>query len=152
MSNRSKLLVDPTVQWAIARRIICHWVLLVLCLVCIGVMLRLLVSAGRLPFAEAMVAALKAQAPIIGGMVFLLPVFLRDTLKLSNRFAGPMYRLRTALASVANGEETRPIKFRTGDFWQEVAGDFNTVLAQNQTLQARVAELEADLDRQNQLA
>ena len=64
---------------------------------------------------------------MVGVMLLLLPVFLRDTLKLSNRFAGPMYRLRIALQSLAAKQSASPIKFRAGDFWQEATTDFSRI-------------------------
>lgn len=147
MSKRSRILVDPQVQWSIAARILGHWVLFLVCLVSISAMVRIMVAAGDQPFGEAWRSAAMAQVPILGVMLVLLPVFLRDTLKLSNRFAGPMYRLRTALQALSAKESIGPIKFRTGDFWLEAATDFNTVLEElqglreeNQVLRERLAE------------
>ena len=145
MSKRTRILVDPPVQWAIARRVFLHWCMLLVCLVTISGMMRLLFAAGEQPFMEALKSAVMAQAPLLCIMFILMPVFLRDTLKLSNRFAGPMYRLRTVLAEMAGGGEGQNIKFRGGDFWQEVAGDFNEVRSQIQSLQARNEQLEAEL-------
>ena len=145
MSQRSRILVDPPVQWAIARRILMHWSMLLICLVTISGMVRLLVSAGDQPFTQAVGSAAASTAPLLCIMIILMPVFLRDTLKLSNRFAGPMYRLRTVLAEIANGGEGNDIKFRNGDFWQEAADDFNQVLDQIKSLRARNEVLEAEL-------
>jgi len=39
-----------------------------------------------------------------------------------------MYRLHRTIRSINDGEEFRPILFRDGDFWQEVADDFNTMM------------------------
>lgn len=145
MSKRSKILVDPPVQWAIAKRIVIHWGLFLTCLVTIGVMVRLMFSAGDTPFTESLASAIRGHVPILVVMFFLMPVFLRDTLKMSNRFAGPMYRLRTALAKMSQGESVSAINFRTGDFWQEVATDFNTVVEKYESSLRRNEELEAEL-------
>ena len=145
MSKRSRILVDPKVQWAIAGRIVCHWTLFVVCLVSISAMVRIMAAAGNAPFSEAWRSALMAQVPLLGVMFLLLPVFLRDTLKLSNRFAGPMYRLRTALRSLAEKESASAIKFRAGDFWQEAATDFNTVLDELHSLREENVSLKAKL-------
>lgn len=153
MSNRSRILVDPKVQWSIAGRILVHWALFMVCLVSISAMVRIMAAAGDQPFGEAWRGALTAQIPILGVMFVLLPVFLRDTLKLSNRFAGPMYRLRTALSTLADGDSASPIKFRAGDFWQQAAVDFNITLSQleslqheNDALRAQLAEIEQAVD------
>ena len=69
------------------------------------------------------------HGPFLLVMFFLLPVFILDTIKLSHRFAGPIYRLRNTIRSLANGEEVRPLKFREVDFWQGLADDFNLMVA-----------------------
>jgi hypothetical protein len=148
--QRSRILVDPKVQWAIAGRIVGHWLLFLVCLVSVGGMVRVMASAGAQSFGESWKAALIAQVPILGVMFFMLPVFLRDTLKMSNRFAGPMYRLRTSLSALSEHGTTRPIKFRDGDFWQEAAGDFNVVLDQMEALRTENAALKTKLQEANQ--
>lgn len=150
-SQRSRILVDPAVQWSIAGRILGHWVLFMICMVAIGAMVRIMGSAGQQPFGEAWRAAALAQVPVLGVMFLLLPVFLRDTLKLSNRFAGPMYRLRTALRSMAEHKTVNSINFRSGDFWQEAATDFNTVLGQIDDLKKENEALKAQLEESRQV-
>ena len=95
-----------------------------------------------------------SQTKTLGVMLLLLPVFLRDTLKLSNRFAGPMYRLRSALKSIVSDGTLKPIKFRDGDFWQDAAADFNLVLSKYEGLSEENAALRAELEtlRQEQFA
>ncbi len=154
MSKRSRILVDPKVQWSIAGRVLAHWVLLLICLVSIGALVRLMAATSSESFWDALWSALMSQRAIVGVMVVLLPVFIRDTMKLSNRFAGPMYRLRTVLADMAGGQPGHQIKFRTGDFWQDAASDFNVVADKFNRLEQRNAELEAELAelRQSELA
>ena len=153
MSERERILVDPKVQWSIAGRVLMHWALFVVCITSISVMVRILSSVGEQPFSAAVQSALRSQIPIFGVMLMLLPVFLRDTLKLSNRFAGPMYRLRTALRSLNENGTTAHIKFRTGDFWQEAAADFNAALEQidrlrseNESLRKILADAERSVE------
>jgi len=62
-------------------------------------------------------------------MLFLLPVFVMDTVKLSHRFAGPIFSLRRAIREVAAGETPRRLKFRHKDFWKDLADDYNAMLA-----------------------
>lgn len=145
MSDRERILVDPKVQWTIAGRVLMHWALFVVCITSISVMVRVLSAVGEQPFSSALQAALRSQIPIFGVMMMLLPVFLRDTLKLSNRFAGPMYRLRIALKSLNETGTAAPIKFRTGDFWLEAADDFNETLEQVNQLRSENEELRSIL-------
>ncbi len=149
--QRSRILVDPKVQWSIAGRILSHWVLFLVCLVSISAMVRIMGSAGQQPFADTWRTAAVAQVPILGVMLLLLPVFIRDTLKMSNRFAGPMYRLRTALRSMAENKTVTSINFRSGDFWQEAATDFNTVLGRMEVLREENESLKAQLAESQQI-
>ena len=57
----------------------------------------------------------------------LLPILALDFLQFTNRFAGPVLRLRAAMRQVARGEAAPPLSFRDDDFWQELAADFNRI-------------------------
>ena len=70
------------------------------------------------------------HGPFLLVAVFMLPAFVVDTIKLSHRFAGPIFSLRRAIREVAAGEPPRKLKFRQRDFWQDLAGDYNAMLVQ----------------------
>lgn len=145
MYKRSRFLIDPSVQWSITGRVLIHWGLFLTCLVALGTFVRVLVVIGEQPLSEALQTAAVSQVPVLAVMFVLLPLFLRDTLKLSNRFAGPMFRLRTSLKKLAGEQSTAPISFRKGDFWQEAADDFNHVCKMVETLQTENAELRSQI-------
>ena len=84
--------------------------------------------------------------PALIGSILLLPLVLMDCLRLSNRFAGPMVRLRVAMHRLANGEPVKPVKLRDGDFWCEFAADFNRVLARDRQPRADAAAHPAEDD------
>lgn len=145
-SNRATFLVDRQVQWAISRRIVLHWFLFAVCLVLVNIVIRTIVTITEVPVLEAIKLAATRQLSVIVVMSMMLPMFLLDTLKLSNRFAGPIYRLRQALSRLAAGEPSQPLTFRAGDFWSEVADDFNRLAEQQAQLRRRNAELESELE------
>ncbi|HYO24038.1 MAG TPA: hypothetical protein VEQ85_03730, partial [Lacipirellulaceae bacterium] len=68
------------------------------------------------------------HGPLFLVMFFMLPVFIVDTIKLSHRFAGPIYRMRQTIRSLAKGGAYTPMKFRDLDFWQGLAEDFNQMV------------------------
>ncbi len=146
MKHRSKLLVDPEVQYAIGGRIAIHWVLFVVGLVLLGVVIQIITTVGDLPFSKTIQYAVTSQIPVILVAMMLVPVFLRDTLRLTNRFAGPMFRLRGAIERLANGETNKPLNFRRQDFWQPVAESFNLVTAQVDALRQENAVLRREID------
>ena len=120
--------------------------LLISCLIIINVMVGVLTSVGQNSFGRALTNAAMVEMRTLAVLMLLMPIFLRDTLKLSNRFAGPMFRLRTALKTMSSGQVPGPIKFREGDFWLEAADDFNTVRADYESLQRENEELKTQLE------
>src|ERR1700761_7755396 len=120
--KRRQKFVDAKVQGALARRIIFHWLVFVLIAFGVTLFLQLLSDPFR-PVSENVRIMWMTQGPLMLVMVFLLPVFVLDTVKLSHRFAGPIINLRRALKEVAAGQPARKIQFRKTDFWQDLAGD-----------------------------
>jgi len=60
-------------------------------------------------------------------LICIFPAFLLDTIRFSNRFVGPVGRLRRYLRQLGNDHNTERLSFRGGDFWSEMAEEFNTV-------------------------
>jgi hypothetical protein len=127
-SQRRQTFVDSQVQGALARRIILHWLFFVC--VCWGVPLFVqLVLAPSRPVEQTLRLIWTTQGPLMLAMVFLLPVFVIDTIKLSHRFTGPILNLRRALQEVAAGQPPRKLQVRQNDFWQDLASDYNVLAA-----------------------
>ena len=84
--------------------------------------------------------------PALIASFILLPMVILDIVRLSNRFAGPLVRLRRGMRALAQGEEVRPIHFREGDFWQEFADEFNAIAAR----MGQVASAEEPADQENE--
>jgi hypothetical protein len=76
--------------------------------------------------------------------VLVLPFLVFDLIRLSHRWVGPVFRLRVAMQDLGRGEEVSPIRFRTGDYWQELAGDFNIISAELGRRRAEAARSTAD--------
>jgi nitrogen fixation/metabolism regulation signal transduction histidine kinase len=125
---RKKRFIDSHVQGALARRIILHWLLFMLVTSTAAFVLQALSD----PFRD-LSAHFKdlwwSQGPFLLVMVFLLPVFVMDAIKLSHRFAGPIFSLRREIRGIAAGEKPRKLKFRQLDFWQDLAEDYNAMLS-----------------------
>ena len=76
----------------------------------------------------------------IAVMVVAIPLVIMDILRLSNRFAGPIFRLRREMAKLAAGENIGPLKFRDGDYWQDLAEELNRIAQRLQVGELRVGE------------
>jgi hypothetical protein len=124
--RRNQKFIDAQVQGALARRIIFHWVVFVIVAWGVSFFLQLLSDPFR-PVTDNLWYMWTSQGPLMLVMVFLLPVFVLDTVKLSHRFAGPVMSLRRAMREVAEGKPARKIQFRKNDFWHELADDYNAI-------------------------
>ena len=122
-----------------------HWSLTVLTLLAIGVAVQLIYSPGNRSVWQAIARSYGAQLPLLCVMFMLVPVYIWDVVKLSNRFAGPMYRLRGILNELADGGRASQLRFRPGDFWQETATDFNRFYEKHIALVDRCEQLEEQL-------
>jgi hypothetical protein len=140
-NRRSKLTVDPTVQWALVKRVLRHWVcFLLMTAVVLPVLIALMswdIVDSSFTFEEAVVTGCGRALPLILFFIAIAPMIVYDVLKLSHRFVGPVYRLHKAIKALAAGEETPPIQLRKDDFWKDVIADFNALAEQVATLRKR---------------
>ena len=126
--KRRNYFVDKRVQGALLVLAARHWLLSVAGVAGLTLLGWMFITPG-----VGVLINLRQQMPsLVGGLVvalvaslIVLPVILFDVLKLSNRFVGPMVRLRRAMEQAAAGEEVAEINFRNDDFWQEIAATFN---------------------------
>ncbi len=123
-SKRRLILVDRKVQWAIVRQSVMHWLGHTLVAAVYLAMLELLLG-GLKPWSEHWRTIWPLAASLLLSLLLLLPKFIYDSLQLSNRFVGPVTRLRRSLRELAEGRPLAPVKFRKGDYWQEMAGELN---------------------------
>ena len=126
--QRRQKFIDSKVQGALARRIIFHWLVFIAVASVTALLLQVLSDPFR-PAGEHVENLWYTHGPFLIVMVFLLPVFVIDTIKISHRFAGPIYSLRRTMREIADGQPQRELKFRDGDFWHELANDYNAMIA-----------------------
>jgi nitrogen fixation/metabolism regulation signal transduction histidine kinase len=124
---RKKTFVDPKVQGALVRRLVLHWFSFIAVAAIVAFCLQILTNPFR-SISEHGQEVWWTHGPFLLVMFFMLPIFIVDTIKLSNRFAGPIYRLRLTIRSMAEGESFKPLRFRDFDFWQGLADDFNAMV------------------------
>jgi magnesium-transporting ATPase (P-type) len=126
-NKRVKLFVDRPVQGALARRILVHWCILFgLSLISLFT-LEFFLGDPNLTFGGQLQVLWSKYAFFILLMIAIGPTFIYDTVKLSNRFAGPILRLRESIRDLAKGDQVADLKFREDDFWLELSEDFNRV-------------------------
>ncbi len=124
---RGKLFVDKAVQGALVKRLILHWIAFFGITLCLLAALDFLLGDPNRSITQCLADTWEKHAVIVLVLVALVPAFVYDTLRLSHRFAGPIFRLRSSLKQLALGEDVAPMRFRETDFWAELADDFNQV-------------------------
>lgn len=127
--KRKKYWVDREIQGALAARVIMHWMVYA----GIAVVLTVTLQCMSNPFGSFSdhFRQLRANQSLFGlVMMILLPIFIYDTVQISNRFAGPILRLRRVMRDIAAGKPAERIVFRKGDFWFGMAEDFNRLVDQ----------------------
>jgi nitrogen fixation/metabolism regulation signal transduction histidine kinase len=71
------------------------------------------------------------NGPMVLALACLMPIFIRDTLTLSNRIAGPIHNLRNKCRELADGvHDVAPLKFRKHDMWDDLPELFNRMMQQ----------------------
>jgi hypothetical protein len=126
-SKRKNLFVDPKVQSALAIRLTLHWILFAAFVSVISISVKWFANPFQ-SIGGLFSGFLSEQWPVLLTMGLLLPAFIYDSLKLSNRFAGPIIRFRKTMLTITETGTPRHLKFRKGDFWHDLANDFNDML------------------------
>jgi len=134
LALRKRLFVDPEVQGQLVLRVILYWVT---CLITVALMVMCwrIINGPARPFYWHLDDMWFHFGPAFLASLILLPIVVMDVIRVSNRFVGPLLRLRRSLRGLAFGQEVEPIRFRHGDFWQGFADEFNAVITRMKELE-----------------
>ena len=143
--KRKQKYVDTHVQGALLRRILMHWVVFFSVAVLTLALMMALVGDPGLEMSKR-ITSQSGQFILLGSvMLALLPVFMLDTTRFSNRFVGPIGRLRRHLRELGADQNTEPCSFRDNDFWSGMADEFNTVADLVKKQQQEIDRLKSQL-------
>jgi hypothetical protein len=142
-SRRNVFFIDQEVQGALMLRVGYYWLFCLLGIVLMVICWNVYVGPPR-SFAQLLVELYHRHAPALASSLLLLPIVMMDVLRMSHRFVGPIVRLRGALRGLAEGRPAQPLNFRDGDFWRDLATDFNQATA-------RLSRDSAELARQTEM-
>lgn len=124
---RKKLLIDRNVQGALLRRLLLHWA----CAMAVGftslLIIQVFQTGVNAPLAVHLSQMWNTYGMLLVVLIFFIPPLAYDSIKLSSRFAGPMYAIRSSLVKLADGRDVTPLQFREDDFWVDVADSINTI-------------------------
>jgi len=134
--KRKRLFVDTKVQGSLIRQLIIHWSLACFLIVLYMLTMQAFSNGFAFGFTENLAALWRQYGLLALVMLVISPVFIYDSIKLSNRFVGPMISFRAALHKLAQGEDPDSVTFRQNDFWKELSKDLNNISAELKELRA----------------
>ncbi|MFG0255733.1 MAG: hypothetical protein ACF787_11670 [Rhodopirellula sp. JB053] len=126
--KRSQTVIDREVQYGVVWKIAVHWLALFACNSIALVIWVGLFEQPDVSWKQTVGDSFRRFLPFFVITAALIPAFVLDTLKLTNRFAGPVSRLRTEINNAAEGRPVRRLKFRNNDYWREIADGFNALI------------------------
>jgi hypothetical protein len=155
--KRQQILIDPEVQVDLLWQATKYWFFCLLTVALFIFCWSIVTSENQ--GAIAIFNSLCFQyGPAAAASVIMLPLIYYDLLRVSHRFAGPIFKLRRELRKIAAGEKIGPIGFREDDYWHDLASDFNAALAKLQegqqpsaVVEAAIAEVEPETPEETPL-
>ncbi|MFM7115043.1 MAG: hypothetical protein ACKO0N_00255 [Planctomycetota bacterium] len=123
--KRARKYVDRNVQGGLLTRMAIHWGVFFFTSAFAYIVVQAIVSPNGTSFLQRIQNSLTEFSLLGLLMLTLMPAFLLDVVRFSNRFAGPIVRLRRFLRELGENGEVPPLKFRDDDFWMEIAKEFN---------------------------
>ena len=144
-SKRKQHYIDTHVQGALLRRICIHWFVFFFVSGFAIILLQTLLGDPAKTLAERL--QLETGEFMFMGIVMLaiFPAFLLDTVRFSNRFVGPIARIRRYMRQLKDGETTH-CAFRDHDFWSELANEFNAVADLVESQKQEIARLQTQVE------
>ena len=137
LTPRKRLFVDPKVQAPLLLRIVAYWCFYVLTIGLLLLTWDIYQGPDGEFFSHFRITKLwNDYGIVLLASAALLPAVLLDALLLSNRLAGPVYRLRRSVRALAAGEYVAPVQFRHKDFWQPLAEEFNQLASEVERLKS----------------
>lgn len=127
--QRKRVYIDSQVQGALTRQLVIHWAIFIAVAMVLAICIQFLGNPLR-SLSEHAQRAWWIHGPFFLILLALIPLFVRNSIKLSNRYAGPIYQLRKTIRNIAEGKPAQRLKFRDGDYWHGLAEEFNTMVQQ----------------------
>ncbi len=141
---RKRKFVDSAVQGGIVARLVGYW----FGAVGVSIVVAMLIgwfSNPLAPLDQQWSRQLQFVWPMLLSTTLVLPIAVLGLIRFTHRFAGPILRLRRCLNDLADGKPVAPLKFRDGDYWQDLATAFNRVAARHDGGESKPRSLRAEL-------
>ncbi len=129
MALRQQVWVDKSVQGVLVGRVILYWVC---ALMYVGI------GSACFQYNQNPEWTITKHAQVLFGQIWpwlptailILPLSIYDIVRMSNLFAGPVFRLRKHFAALRNDIACAPLTFREDDYWRDLAAPINDMQAE----------------------
>jgi hypothetical protein len=126
--RRKRFWIDPKVQGAMLARVAAYWLFYLVAISQVLLCWQIIQSPPGPFWSHFRYDLLWQQySPVVVASLVLLPFLLIDAVVFSNRFTGPLYRVRNAMKRLIAGETVEPVHFRKHDYRPELADEFNAL-------------------------
>ncbi|MBP87895.1 MAG: hypothetical protein CMJ64_14425 [Planctomycetaceae bacterium] len=126
---RKRLLVDRQVQGRLVFRFLYYWLCCILFLV-VPILIARVVASPATPFGAHFFGFVRDYWQAVPASILILPFLYVDLLRITNGFAGPIFRMQREMKKLANGQLAKPVRFRDGDAWPELGVYFTQIAKQ----------------------
>ena len=142
--KRKQTYIDSHVQGSLLRRICAHWLIFFFVAALAIILLQSLLGDPSQSLTQRLQTEIGEFSFMGIVMISLFPAFMLDTIRFSNRFVGPIARVRRHLRQLGTGD-TQRCSFRDNDFWADLADDFNVAAELVEKQKVEIAELKSQL-------
>ncbi len=140
MVLREKVWVDRNVQGVLIGRVVLYWISALLYAGLGSACFQYYQHPDWTLLSHAM-ALFNQFWPWLPSAILCLPLVIFDVVRLSNSFAGPIYRLRKHLDELNDDPSCRPLSFRDDDYWQDLAEPMHCLQAELLMLRSELVRL-----------
>lgn len=123
---RQRYYVDTAVQFDLLKRVLFYGLASILFLT-LPIAFAKTLSDPSVFFLDHIGNVFRNHWPVLMMTVFFVPFAMNDILKFSNRFVGPIYRIRAEFKNFEQSGRIKSIKFRDGDYWHDLANGLNQI-------------------------
>ena len=127
-NRRSRRFVHPRIQMALVLQSLRQWSLFLLALVGMLWGLEYFTHGAQLSALECLGKMWGRFGVALVVLIPLLPAIIYDSIRISNRFVGPLVRLRNAMQRASRGEKVAPLECRRNDIAEDFFKAFNEML------------------------
>jgi hypothetical protein len=145
--KRGTRFVDWQVQGELIGRTVCHWACFSVAAFAMVFVLHVMGNVATGNGGKTDTSVLREMwdryGIVVIALVSLLPYFCLDLILWSHRFVGPMVRIRRSMHDLAAGKSVSPIRLRAGDYWNDLADDFNRLQQRIESTENRANAFQA---------